>query len=293
MRTLTPPGTTVLDRASWEPRATAHRDRARTWTAPHLERRHRGEKHPVDDFLFEYYDCSPGRLERWHPGLGVALADAPDHAALGAYLGDHRLTWADPARLARRLPGLRWTRELLRRTGGRAPRLGCFGLHEWAMVHRTDEVRHPQLALRLGASGTAEVVESHRLACTHVDAFRFFTPAARPLNEHQLTREDQLDREQPGCLHASMDLYRVAYRLEPFVETTVVLDAFELARDVRQVDMRASPYDVSPLGLEPIPVEEASGKAEYVRLQRGFAERAAPLRSRLLGLVEGLLATAP
>lgn len=282
---------TVLPRSNWTKRAAAHRERARTWTGPHLARREAGLEHPVEDFLFEYYDQSPARLERWHPGLGVGLEDAPEHAALGAYTTSGGVTTADPGRLERRLPGLRWTRELLARTAARPPRLGCFGLHEWAMLYRTDAPRHP-VPLRLGATGTAEVVDSHRLTCTHVDAFRFFTEAARPLNEAELTRDDQLRLEQPGCLHASMDLYRIAYRLTPFVESTIVLDTFELAHAVRQVDMRASPYDLRDLGLEPIRVEEPAGKAEYVRHQRAFTERAAPLRARLLRSIDDLLGLA-
>ena len=86
-----------------------------------------------------------------------------------------------------------------------------------------------------------------------------------------------------------MDLYRLAFRLVPFVESTIVLDAFELALDARQVDMRASPYDVTDLGLDPIPVETAEGKAAYVQEQRRLAGLAEPLRERLLGRVAGLL----
>ena len=44
-----------------------------------------------------------------------------------------------------------------------------------------DETRHPQ-PLRLGGAGTDTVVESHRIACSHFDAFRFFTDDARPRN---------------------------------------------------------------------------------------------------------------
>ena len=278
-----------LTRDQWSLVADRHRARAERWTHRRLERSLRGEKHPVEDFLFEYYNLSPGQLERWHPGLDVALLDAPEYADLGAYVTDGDATTVDAARLSRRLPGLRWTRDLLTTTGGREPAFGCFGLHEWAMVHRTETVRHPQLPLRLGVEGTAQVVESHRLACTHVDAFRFFTPAARVLNAWPLERDDQLRREQPGCLHVTMDLYRIAFRMLPFVEASVVLDAFELAMEVRRTDMAASPYDVSGLGLEPVPVETSEGKAEYVRRQRDLTERAGPLRTRLLALCEDLL----
>src|SRR5690606_27266486 len=208
---------------------------------------------------------------------------------LDSYVEVDGVVTADPVRLERRQRGLRWTRELLARTAARPARTGCFGLHEWAMVYRdADDRRHPA-PLRLGAAGTDEVVESHKLVCTHVDAFRFFTDPARPLNIEELGREHQLEREQPGCLHATMDLYRIAFRLLPFIEATIVLDTFELALAVREVDMMASPYDLSALGYEPIAIETPDGKAEYVRRQRGFTEAAAPLRARLLEHVEGLL----
>lgn len=282
----------VLSRAEWSERADAHRARARRHTVPHVERRVAGRKHPVEDFLFEYYNLSPGALERWHPGLGVGLADAPEYAELGAYLDVDGVVSADPSRLERRLPGLRWTRELLTRTAERPARTGCFGLHEWAMVYRdADDRRHPA-PLRLGARGTDEVVEQNHLVCTHVDAFRFFTDEARPLNVEELGREHQLEREQPGCLHATMDLYRIAFRMLPFIEATIVLDTFELALAVREVDMMASPYDLSGLGYEPIRIETPEGKAEYVRRQREFTEAAAPLRARLLAHAETLLTSA-
>jgi hypothetical protein len=61
-----------------------------------------------------------------------------------------------------------------------------------------------------------------------------------------------------------------------------------LAWDVRIVDMRAAPYDLSGTTLDPtgqpwspIRIETAEGKQEYAAHQRRFAERAAPLRSRL------------
>jgi hypothetical protein len=61
-----------------------------------------------------------------------------------------------------------------------------------------------------------------------------------------------------------------------------VVDAFVLARDVRELDMRASPYDLSALGYEPVPIELAEGRAVYVAAQRSFAGRGAALRARLL-----------
>ena len=99
----------------------------------------------------------------------------------------------------------------------RTPQLGCFGLHEWAMVYRTpeDDVRHAGWPLRLGSGGTDEVVERHGIRCSHFDAFRFFTDDARPRNALQPTRDGQVALEQPGCLHAGMDVYKWAFKLTP------------------------------------------------------------------------------
>ena len=126
--------------------------------------------------------------------------------------------------------------------------------------------------------------------CSHFDAFRFFTPSARPLNTVQPAREDRPAFEQPGCLHAGMDLYKHAFRLTPLVCSELVADCFELARDIRVLDMRASPYDLSSLGYPPVRVETPGGKQEYAAAQRDFAARGAPLRQRLIDECERLLA---
>jgi len=159
------------------------------------------------------------------------------------------------------------------------------------MVYRrpAEAVRHADWPLRLGSRGTDEVVESHRLRCSHVDAFRFFTDDAVPRNELRPTRATQVDLEQPGCLHATMDLYQAAFRLGPAVPGELLLDCLELARDVRTLDMRASPYDLSALGYSPVAIETPDGKAEYVRAQRAFADRAAPLRAALLAVCDTVL----
>ena len=59
------------------------------------------------------------------------------------------------------------------------------------------------------------------------------------------------------------------------------------------MDMRASPYDLTALGLEPIPIETSEGKAEYVRLQRIHAERGQVLRERLLAACDRILSSSP
>jgi hypothetical protein len=288
----------VLAEARWRAAAAAHAARVGAWVEPHLARRRRGEKHPVLDFLFDYYGHRPAQLRRWHPGVGVRLAGAVAERSTWRFYAAYDDTPVGsagldlPAYLELRGDTVRFVRDLLAATAGRPAHLGCFGLHEWAMVYRQPEaqVRHAAWPLRLGAEGTDAVVEAHRVRCSHFDAFRFFTDEARPRNELQPSRATQTALEQPGCLHATMDLYKWAHKLSPGVPSELVADCFELARDVRSLDMRASPYDFSALGYEPVRIETVEGKARYVEEQRGFAGRGQERRTRLLAACDALLA---
>lgn len=272
-------------------RRDAHRARLWPVVEAHLERAAKGIKHPVMDFLFTYYPYSPAQLLRWTPGWGVRLAGTVP-AELAA-LPESETTADGWALCIERLPGRRrkaidWISGFLEATANHTPRFGCFGLHEWAMVYRSPEVRHPQLPLRFSPGETARVVESLPLNCSHYDAFRFFTPAARPLNRLQPTRERQIDLDQPGCLHANMDLYKWAQQFYPWICGDLIADCFELAVAIREVDMRASPYDVTGFGFTPIAIETLAGREEYVALQREFMQRAQPLRKRLREAFDGL-----
>jgi len=53
--------------------------------------------------------------------------------------------------------------------------------------------------------------------------------------------------------------------------------------------MRASPYDFSAMGLEPVRIETSEGRAEYETAQRDFARRSAPLRRRLIVACDAIL----
>lgn len=328
-----PRAAAVLLAAGWLPLAEAHAARADAMTAAHRARKAAGDRHPIDDFLYDYYGTKPSLLRRWHPGAGFALGPAPDgpaeHAAWRWYATDDDGTVRldVEAFLADRGDTVRFVRTLLTATADRPAHTGCLGLHEWAMVYRQDDARRRHtLPLRLGREGTDAVVEAHPLHCSHFDAFRFFTPDAVPRNRVQLTRADQVASEQPGCLHANMDLLcrqtdspddvaepqpltrqtQVLYeqpgclhanmdltkwsmKLGPAVPGDLLLDCFELAGEIRLLDMQASPYDVSSLGEKAVAIETREGKAEYVARQRDFAERAASLRSRLIQVCDDLV----
>ena len=276
---------TVLTRAEWTDAAEQHAHRADALTADHRARASRAQKHPVEDFLFTYYSYKPAILRRWHPGPGVVLEGADERATWRWYRVEPEGVRVDAERFRTEKGSMyRGIVNLLRATFDRPAQFGCFGLHEWAMAYRADEVRHA-VPLRLGRDGTDAVVDAHDLKCTHFDAFRFFTPEAVPLNRTSLSRDDQVAREQPGCLHAGMDVYKWAVKLGPLVPGSVLLDAFELARDIRTLDMRASPYDLTAWGYAPVAIETPEGKAEYVARQRALSERGQALRRAVVDAV--------
>jgi hypothetical protein len=257
----------------------------------------KGKKHPIEDFLFTYYTQKPGQLYRWHPGMAVVLVghEARERGTWKFYRSVQ--TSSGPgyefdaqAFGQARARAIEFARIILAGTAQRPGNFSCFGLHEWAMAYKSEAngIRHEYLPLRLGAQGTDEVVETHKIRCTHFDAFRFYTPQAIDLNEVQPTRETQRDLEQPACLHANMDLYKWAYKLSPAVPSELVMDCFELAWDIRTMDMQASPYDLADWGHDPIRIETPEGKATYVRMQKEFAARADSLRLSLLEIANSL-----
>ena len=90
--------------------------------------------------------------------------------------------------------------------------------------------------------GRDQVVES-TIRCSHFDAFRFFMPQAAPMNElHPPVRHPSVF-EQPACLHANMDVCKWALKLLPLVDSTLVVDCFDLAWDARELNARGPSRD--------------------------------------------------
>lgn len=280
----------VLGPAEWRARRSAHEARADRLVEARRERAQKGERDPVEDFLFTYYPFRFAAVRRWTPGAGVALAEADELVVDRRFLrgsdGLVRVALPDAAQAGR----LDFSLRLCRAVATRAAFHGCFGLHEWAMVYgQAEQRRHGAWPLRLGAEGTDAVVRSMPVRCTHYDAFRFFTPGARPLNKLAPTLDARVDNEQPGCVHVTMDLFKWAMKAQPWVSAELAADAFELAHVARTVDMRASPYDFSAIGLKPIAIETAEGRGEYEAEQRRLSALAEPIRARLIAELERAL----
>jgi len=287
----------VWDRNQWHARMQAHSTRVTEHADAFVDRRSRDAKHPVHDFLFTYYSFAPAKLKQWVPPYGVILEVTGADLEACPWLQGERFI-CDKGRLhldtRRFMPRERefaaWVAMLCTRILGRAGRFTCYGLHEWAMVYRqsAQQVRHQGYELRLPPNELAAFVESLPVCCSHYDAFRFFTPDARPLNVLQPTLDLRPDLEQAACLHANMDLYKWSSKLWPWTGSDLIGECFELAIMGRDLDMRASPYDLSAMGYEPVRIETPEGRAQYEQEQRELAGRARVLRERLRACCESL-----
>lgn len=286
----------TLKQADWQKLAEAHFARATAYTAgPRLRREH-NKPHPVEDFLFNYYPYPISLLEQWHPGLGVVLEIADPEALPTQFqnrryrLSDNRV-FLDPSLVEEKeRQRLEWIASLLEATQRHTPNFACHGLHEWAMVYRAQEIRHGAIApLRLPQEEIDALVQSRPITCTHFDAFRFFAASAKPLNRITPSLDTRHENEQPGCVHANMDLYKWAAKSMPWIGSDLLLETFRLAIGLRDLDMRASPYDLSAWDVVPIPIETPEGRKTYETLQRDFASRAAILRSKLISSIREIL----
>ncbi len=292
MPTRTFSSTTTLSQSEWMRREQRHLTRMDEWVDPHQKRASIGEKHPVYDFLFGYYSFRPGLLRRWQPGIGTILEgpQADKFLARPGYLKTTKGITLDPnLRTPKRLQTVQWIGSFLRSCFERSPQFACYGLHEWAMVYRTPNIRHNNFPLRFSPEEIAQITEAQTIRCSHFDAFRFFSPKAKPLNYLQPTKDTRIQLEQCGCLHVNMDLYKWAYKLSPWTPSELMANAFFLALKIREIDMRASPYDLSSLGFTPIEIETIEGRAEYEKYQRQFTKKAIPIRNQLIALSDEIL----
>ncbi|KAK1740270.1 hypothetical protein QTG54_009220 [Skeletonema marinoi] len=197
--------------------------------------------------------------------------------------------------LLKTIAPFQWYTSILKQTLNSDPILHCYGLHEWAMQYHPEGADPPpsakyqsSLNLRVSRQVINDTVERKGVRCTHVDALRFFAPAAGPLNHHgaSLQRMDQLRLEQKGCVHAHMDLLKIGLKLQGFIDSELMVDILEVALAARKLDVEASPYDATEYGAGIVPIETNEGRKVYRERQIGLMQRAEPVRQRLLDAYE-------
>jgi hypothetical protein len=281
----------------WQRKAKIHEALITPITDFFLKQRGNGIKNPVHDFLFTYYNFSPAKLKQWIPAFDVELEMTEDLRVKNPWFNDQwfffngNLLSLNKTRIqTSTFKAATFIEKLMENILQQEPRFSCFGLHEWAMVYKCtpDAIRHQGYKLRVTPENLAKFVESQRICCSHYDAYRFFTEEARPLNLLNPVLETRLEMEQAGCLHVNMDLYKWATRLWPWIGSDFIAKAFLLAKKGRELDMRASPYDLSDEGFLPICIETEKGRQEYVKLQKQYTAESIPLREELLGFCKKL-----
>lgn len=276
----------LLSINEWTTKAKNHAAQLNPFADAFVRRKSSKQTHPVHDFLFTYYTFSPQKLKQWVPSFedtlevnNQVLQDYPWLVADWFKINGNILSLNLARFQATELT--QFIRKLCEQISLRPARFGCFGLHEWAMVYKSKEIRHQGYRLRVLPDELAKFVESQTLCCTHYDAYRFFTEEARPLNILNPVLETRLEMEQGGCVHTNMDIYKWAGKLWPWIGSDFIAKAFFLALDARELDMRASPYDLRDNGFTPICIETEEGRRIYQQEQQQLAEKAAPLRHEL------------
>lgn len=106
-----------------------------------------------------------------------------------------------------------------------------------------------------------------------------------------MSRTQQKDFEQPGCIHGNMDLFKYAYQLYPLLPSSLLVECLQLAIAARKIDMRASPYDVSAFAEceHALEVETLEGRRQYAIEQEALYRRATPIRMALLSAYNRVL----
>ena len=125
-----------------------------------------------------------------------------------------------------------------------------------------------------------------------------------------LSRTDQLHLEQKACLHANMDLFKIAWRLQPFISSKLIVGSLKASLQARTLDVEASPYDVGnyvgldwshadedhvnedgikTMQLGAIKIETENGRKEYQQRQIQVMKRGELVRTKLLSAYNDFL----
>ena len=86
-----------------------------------------------------------------------------------------------------------------------------------------------------------------------------------------------------------MDLYKWTFKAMPWLGSELLRENFLLALEFRELDMKASPYDLTDYCYEPITIETSSGRQEYQEQQQKLATRASKLREQIIEALDNLL----
>ena len=319
----------MLKRSEWRSRADAHRRRVRDLLGGMFYDRKIHDRHPIYNFLFNYYRFRPHMtIERYSAGLDFVescsssddeslyhckyLSVKDDRSMRSLYLPSSKYFSVkdgciemDPVKSLNeksvtRIRNLFTLLEIVQR---RPPNFSCFGVHEFAMLH--SGARHSSLSEKSGSEiahvTTRESMMLWRELRFDVPLRRYTALSKSALKSCRIKTSPDLrtKNEQAGCIHTNLDLFKFSLRLWPFASSELVADALELAIRARELDMRASPYDLSSVSdftelgrdfdLTPVLIETESGRAEFRDSTMVLYRDSLPIRDRLIKVASSVL----
>jgi hypothetical protein len=148
----------TLSIEAWTSRAKKHDALIHPITDAFLKRRGLGQTHAVHDFLFTYYSCSPLKLKQWVPSFEEELEMTDSIRQDYSWLTDYWFSLNEGMLSLRKerihksaRAQARFIADLCANISQRAPRFGCYGLHEWAMVYKesAEALRHKDYLQKL------------------------------------------------------------------------------------------------------------------------------------------------
>ena len=301
----------MLKRSEWRSRADAHRRRVRDLLGGMFYDRKVHDRHPIYNFLFNYYRFRPHRtIERYSAGLDFAVESCSSSDDESLYLPSSKYLSVkdgciemDPVKSLneKSVTRIRNLCTLLEKVQRRPPNFSCFGVHEFAMLHSGTRrsLFQKGLKLRMSQREIDNVVERAPIRCTHFDATWHFPKSALKSCRIKTSPDLRTKNEQAGCIHTNLDLFKFSLRLWPFASSELVADALELAIRARELDMRASPYDLSSISdftelgrdfdLTPVLIETESGRAEFRDSTMVLYRDSLPIRDRLIKVASSVL----
>ena len=174
-----------------------------------------------------------------------------------------------------------------RRPAGRSWAASACTSGRWSTATAEGEVRHAACRCGWAQAGTAAVVEPHPVRCTHFDAYRFFTPpraAAQRAAAHP--GRPSASWSSPAACTPPWTSTSGPTSSAPACPASWLPTASSSPREVRELDMRASPYDLAAPRLPAGADRDAGGgrvRAGPARVRRPGAA----LRERLLAICYG------
>ena len=159
----------------------------------------------------------------------------------------------------------------------------------------TDDVAFgPGADYRVGILQRRDQLRDGAVAASALDADGALGGCRQPRRRFQRIRDAAVHAQalqagagqDDGIVLAFLQLAHAGVHVTPQVgELEIGAKCFQLALKARELDMRASPYDLSSYGYDPVKIETREGRVEYEVAQREINLQSYPLRQSIIDIL--------